>query len=78
MTGEPLAPTGTLTVLVIDDEPQIRRLVSNALAADALLGADAQSVGVLRVAAHESYAAPSHTLSRPRPRQSLTDAPPNA
>lgn len=35
------AETGSLTVLVIDDEPQIRRLVSNALTATALLGADA-------------------------------------
>ena len=46
MTGEPLTPTGTLTVLVIDDELQIRRLVSNALTADALLGADGARTAV--------------------------------
>lgn len=34
-------PTGSLTILVIDDEPQIRRLVSNALTPLALFGADA-------------------------------------
>ena len=46
MPAEPQPPTGTLTVLVIDDEPQIRRLVSNALTADALLGADGARVEV--------------------------------
>ncbi len=34
-------PTGSLTILVIDDEPQIRRLVSNALTPLVLFGADA-------------------------------------
>jgi two-component system KDP operon response regulator KdpE len=33
-------PTGSLTILVIDDEPQIRRLVSNALTPLALFGAE--------------------------------------
>ncbi len=35
-----------LTILVIDDEPQIRRLVSNALTVEALLGADASGTEV--------------------------------
>lgn len=39
-------PTGSLTILVIDDEPQIRRLVSNALTAEALFGADAAGTEV--------------------------------
>lgn len=46
MTADPLAPTGTLTVLVVDDEPQIRRLVGNALTADALLGAEGKRTEV--------------------------------
>jgi two-component system, OmpR family, KDP operon response regulator KdpE len=37
---DPATPTGSLTILVVDDEPQIRRLVSNALTAVALFGAD--------------------------------------
>jgi two-component system KDP operon response regulator KdpE len=40
------APSGTLTVLVIDDEPQIRRLVSNALRGESLLGAESGVVDV--------------------------------
>jgi two-component system KDP operon response regulator KdpE len=40
------AATGTLTVLVIDDEPQIRRLVSNALRGESLLGADSGPIDV--------------------------------
>jgi two-component system KDP operon response regulator KdpE len=35
----PAVPSPAITVLVIDDEPQIRRLVRNALLADATLGA---------------------------------------
>ncbi len=38
MPNAQTAATGTLTVLVIDDEPQIRRLVSNALRGASLLG----------------------------------------
>ncbi len=41
MPRETATPTGSLTILVIDDEPQIRRLVSNALTPLALFGADA-------------------------------------
>lgn len=41
MTRDTSTPTGSLTILVIDDERQIRRLVSNALTALALFGADA-------------------------------------
>ncbi len=35
-------PRGSLTILVIDDEPQIRRLVSNALTSFALFGSDSE------------------------------------
>jgi len=40
VTAHTTPPDGTLTVLVIDDEPQIRRLVANALTSDALAAGD--------------------------------------
>ncbi len=46
MSNVSTATDGTLTVLIIDDEPQIRRLVHNALTTKALLGDDAQGVTV--------------------------------
>lgn len=45
MPRDTYTPTGSLTILVIDDEPQIRRLVSNALTPLALFGEGAE-VGV--------------------------------
>lgn len=50
MSVHQLANGGTLTVLVIDDEPQIRRLISNALTAQALYGSDDPAVRVLQAA----------------------------
>ena len=46
MTREAAPAAGILTIVVIDDEPQIRRLVANALTADALLGTDASNASV--------------------------------
>lgn len=46
MSNDSLTTDGTLTVLIIDDEPQIRRLVHNAFTAKALLGEEAQGVTV--------------------------------
>lgn len=46
MRDDSQGSSGTLTILVIDDEPQIRRLVSNALTAESLLGADASGTAV--------------------------------
>lgn len=46
MSNASPATDGTLTVLIIDDEPQIRRLVHNALTAAALLGDAAPGVTV--------------------------------
>ncbi len=40
------AAAGSLTILVVDDEVQIRRLVANALTAASLMGADAAGTGV--------------------------------
>lgn len=44
-------PDGALTILVIDDEPQIRRLVSNALTTATLLGVDSPPVVVRMIEA---------------------------
>ena len=41
MIREATPAAGVLTIVVIADEPQIRRLVANALTADTLLGTDA-------------------------------------
>ncbi len=41
---------GTLTVLVVDDEPQIRRLISHALTSSALFGNESATVRVVEAA----------------------------
>lgn len=46
VTRDSTAPAGSLTIVVVDDEPQIRRLVANALTAMALLGPDSQGTTV--------------------------------
>lgn len=46
MTRDATPFAGSLTILVIDDEPQIRRLVSNALTTESLLGLDANGTEV--------------------------------